>query len=366
VIRPPFSIELIANHASVPRNGRIVFSIRVANNGDAPVRHIKLYDPLPPGLHHPKGPSIVAALGDLMPGETRTIALETTALQTGTFRNEVSARADLGVEAKASVDVIITEPKLSLNVEGPKQSVSQREVDFRIELSNPGPLTAKDVRLVQALPPTFEVVTVSGSAHLDTDQHALVWSLADLSAGQRQTVTFRGKASAAGDWPFAATVMTRNLAETRAEHTLHVEAAALLHLEVHAEEERLAVNAETVYRMHLFNKGDAPCTGLRLTATLPDALTLLDAEGGPPIGQIDRHQVRFAPLEQLPPQAHTVYRLRVRGRQPGKGSLRVELTADKQPAVQREMSIQVLGERPASAEAATSGSANSVAGETLR
>jgi uncharacterized repeat protein (TIGR01451 family) len=362
VVRPPFSIEMIVNRESVSRNDRVLFSIRVANHGDAPVNHVKLYDRLPPGLHHPRGPNIEANLGDLLPGQSRTVTLDTRAVQTGVFHNEVRAQADGGVEAQASVDVTITEPKLSLRLDGPKQSVSQGDVDFRLEAVNPGPLTAKNVRLVQALPPTFEVASASAGAYLDTNQHALVWSLPDLPAGKRQTVTFRGKVNAAGDWPLTASLLSQNVAEARKQHTLHVEAAPLLHLEVKVQQERLAVNEESVYRMHVFNKGEAPCSGVRLTATMPDAVTAFDAQDGPTVGQIDGHQVRFAPLEQLPAQAHVVYRIRVRGRAPGKGSVRVELTADKQAPIQREMSIQVQGDAPASTAAST----NSAEGETLR
>jgi uncharacterized repeat protein (TIGR01451 family) len=381
VDRPPFSVEINADHDKVPRGGRIRFTIRVANHGDAPVSNIHLYDQLPPGLHHPQGPKIgTDHFGDLLPGQTRTITLETTAVESGTFRNEVIAVADRGVEARTTIDVVITEPSLSLRVDGPAQTVTQREVDFHLEVSNPGSLAAKNVRLVQALPPTLDVISASPRASLDTKQHALVWSLSDLSAGQRQTVTFRVKASLAGDWPLTAAILSQNLPEARATHTLHTEAVAALKLEVRAREERLTVGEETVFRMHVFNKGDAPCTGLRLTAALPEALTPLDAQG-PSAGQIEKQHVNFAPLAQLDAHGDVVYRIHVRGRQAGKGSLRVELTAEKQPPTQSEISIQVheatagempvppakTGKPPASpADAKTAGTTKSALGETLR
>ena len=216
VARPPFSVELSADHDKVPRGGSIRFTIRVANHGDAPVYNIHLYDQLPPGLHHPQGPKIgTDRFGDLLPGETRTITLETTAVQAGTFHNEVLAQADRGVESRAVLDVVITEPNLSLRLVGPAKTLTQHEVDFHLEAANPGSLPAKNVRLVQALPPTFEVVSASSGASLDTNRHALVWSLPDLTAGQRQTVTFRVKANLAGDWPLSAAVLSQNLPEAR-------------------------------------------------------------------------------------------------------------------------------------------------------
>jgi uncharacterized repeat protein (TIGR01451 family) len=341
ILRPPFRVEMSADPVSVPRGGPIRFRIQLANNGDETIHNLKLYDTLPAGLHHPQGPKVgIEQFGDLAPGETRTLTLEATAVAPGPFRNEFLAQADFGVQGKAVVEGVVTEPSLSLRVDGPKQTDTLHEVDFRLEVANPAALAARNVRLVQTFPPTFEVVSASSGASLDSTRHALVWSLSDLKAGERQTVMFRGKASVAGDWPLTTAVLSPNLAETRIESMLHVEGSALLKLELQAREERLAVGVETMYRLHVFNNGDAPCTGLRLTAVLPEAVTPTKTEG-PGEGRVDKQQVRFAPLPRLEGRSDVVYRIHVRGRQPGKGILSVELASDKQAPITKEISIQV-------------------------
>lgn len=373
VTRPPFSVAMSADRTKAARGERLRFTIRVANHGDTPITNIHLYDHLPPELHHPQGAKIgTDRFGDLRPGQTRTITLETTAVKSGTFRNEVLAQADHGLEARAAVEGTITEPSLSLRLDGPAKTVTRRVVEFHLRAANPTPLPAKNVRLVQTLPPTFEVVSASPGASLDRQQHTLVWSLSDLRAGQRQTVTFRVRADLAGDWPLCAALLSQDLPEVRVCHTLHAEAAAALKLEVRAGKEQLAVGEETVFRMHVFNKGDAPCAGLRLTASLPEAVTLLDARG-PSNAQVEPHRVSFAPLAQFDNHADGIYRLRVRGRQADTGSLRVELTADEQAPVVREISIQVrpVGETPLPSakdrrDAGPTGTANSASRETLR
>ncbi len=340
VVRPPFCLQISADHTQVTRGERIRFRIQLANYGDAPIRNIKIYDMLPSGLHHPRGPKIgVEHFGDLLPGQTRELPLETTAVESGTFRHEVFAQADRGIEAKAAVDVVIMEPNLTLRIDGPDKTVAQREADFDLEVTNPAALTAKDVRLVQALPPTFEVVSATG-ASFDSSHHALVWSLTDLGAGQRHRVTFRIKAHGSGAWPMIATLQSANFPEARVSHTLHIEATALLKLEVHAREERLSLGAETVFRIHVFNKGDAPCPGVRLTAVLPECVVPFKAEG-PSSGQMEHRQVHFAPLARLDAHGDVIYSLHVRGQQEGKGSLHVELTAENQVPAAKELSIQV-------------------------
>jgi uncharacterized repeat protein (TIGR01451 family) len=356
ILRPPFAVEISADQTKVMRGERIHFTIRLANNGEEPIRNIKLYDTLPPALHHPLGPKMLKSLGDLPPGETKTITLDATGVASGPFRNEVRVQADFGVEANAVLEGVVSEPSLSLRLEGPTRTDTLHDVDFRLEVANGGTVTARNVKLVQTLPPALAIVSATSGAALDNGGHALVWSLSDVKVGERQTLMFRCRATLGGDWPLTAAVMSQNLAPTRVESMLHAESSASLKLEPQAREERLAVGAETIYRLRVFNKGDAASTGLRLIATLPDTLTPLKTEG-PSEGRIDNQQVSFAPLPRLEGHGDVVYRLHVRGRQAGKGMLRIELSADKQNAVVNEMHIQVENQGEI---------ANSLAGETLR
>ncbi len=367
VVRPAFAVEMTAKPEQTRRGGPITFTIRLTNHGDTLIRAIKLYDQLPAGLRHPKGERIgVNHFGDLQPGETRSLTLETTAVGSGRLRNEVVAEADGGIEARAAIEVTVTEPALALRVDGAKKGLTQRDLDFHLEVANPGPAPATKVRLIQALPPSFEVVGASTGAGLDEAQHALVWTLGDLAAGQRQTVTFRVKARTAGDWPLYTAVLADNVPETRAANVLHVEGASALTLEVRAREDRLAVGEETVYEMHVFNQGDAPSAGLRLTAFLPDEVTPLDTQG-PTSGQVRQQQVQFLPVGQLPPRGDAVYLIHVRGQRPGKGQVRVELTAEHEQPVESEMSVQIRGDSPASATGTIPAShTKPIAGEELR
>jgi uncharacterized repeat protein (TIGR01451 family) len=355
VTRPQFGIELTADHDKTPCGGHISFTIRVANNGNAVIHNIKLFDELPPGLDHPQLRSSkertigMTQFGDLQPNETRTITLDTTAVQAGQFRNEVVAQADGGIEARASLAVTVVEPSLTLHVDGPKRGITQHDLDFQLEVANPGLVAAKKIRLVQTLPPSFQAIGASTGATFEEAQHALTWMLPELAPGQRQRVTFRVKANTAGDWPLYTAVLADKIPESRAANVLHIEGAAALTLDVHAREERLNVGDETVYDLHVFNQGDAPCAGVQLTAWLPEEMTPIDAKDG----QVQQQQVRFAPLGQLPARGDVVYRIRARGQRPGKGRVRVELTAERESPVRHDLSIQVNGDPPARTPAET-------------
>jgi uncharacterized repeat protein (TIGR01451 family) len=241
--------------------------------------------------------------------------------------------------------VVVAEPTLALRFEGPKQSLTQRDLDFFLEVANPGPMTAAKIQLVQALPPGFECVAASTGGVFDAAQHTLTWKLGDLAPNQRQRVTFRIKSGAAGEWPLYTAVLAENVPENRIANVLRIEGAPALSLDVPAREEIAAVGEEVVYEMHVFNQGDAPCTDIRLTAVLPDAVTPLSALG-PTTGQIQQQQVMFPPLAQLPPRSDAVYRICLRAQRPGQGAIQVMLTAQRERPVQSETSIHVGGATP--------------------
>jgi uncharacterized repeat protein (TIGR01451 family) len=343
VMRPPLTIEQSADRVQVMRGETIHFAIRLTNNSEESIQNLVLYDTLPSGLHNATGRKMSKKLDPLRPNEVKTITLEATAVESGTFSNQVETRADLGVEAKSTLEVVVTEPKLLLHVEGPKQCRVGTDVDFQIEVANPSGVAARNVRLLQTLPPALEVVSASTGASLDKTQGALVWSLSDLNAGQRQTAVFRCRANQSGIWSLSTAAFSQNVAGASSQTELRTEETAALRLEVQAREGSLKVGTEKVYRLHVFCDGAAPCGGLQLSAILPEALTPLTCEG-PTVGNINAQKVTFAPLQRIEGGSDVVYAIRVRARQGGKGILRLELASDKVPSILKELSIQVEDE----------------------
>ena len=81
---------------------------------------------------------------------------------------------------------------------------------------------------------------------------------ADLAAGQRQTVTFRVKASAAGDWPLSPRVLSQNLAEATSNTRCTPIGRRQLKLDVSREEiAHCRRRGDHLSHAPVFNKGDA-------------------------------------------------------------------------------------------------------------
>lgn len=334
VVRPPFAVQ-VTGPESVVVGSEVLFKIQVSNRQANPITSIIVRDQLPPGLKHPQGSTIAADLGTLEPNQTRTIELRATAVQTGRLVNPVTAKGDGGVQAGAQAVVVVTEPKVSLRVGGPKQTPANRELDFQLDVTNPGSAPVTGVRLTQTVPEGLEFVSASTGGACNAAGRAIEWTLGTLAAGQTQGVTFKLRARQAGDWAMPAKLAAEGITETTADHKLHVEGAPELTLEVRALENPVGVGAETTYEMHVVNQGSAPSSGVKLVVAVPDALEPVRPDG-PTTGVVTHQQVVFEPLAQLAPHTEALYKLRVRGRQAGEGRFRVELTgaALKQPVVE--------------------------------
>jgi uncharacterized repeat protein (TIGR01451 family) len=111
VVRPAFMVALIGPETATP-GATVAFQIQLSNDGTVPIRHIVLRDHLPPGLSYPRGYVIEAEVGDLAPGQSRTVRLDATAVQLGRFVNEVVATADGGLRATSRCALeIVAGPK---------------------------------------------------------------------------------------------------------------------------------------------------------------------------------------------------------------------------------------------------------------
>jgi uncharacterized repeat protein (TIGR01451 family) len=320
---------------TVSAGAAVVFQIEVANRGTAPLQGVVVRDQLPPGLRHPAGDQIEGELGYLAAGQVRTIPLEVRAARAGRFTNRVTVLVEGKVQAEAQTVVTAVEPVLVVRLQGPRQSLADRDLDFQLDVSNPGGLPAAGLRLALSVPEGLEFVAASTGGAFHPAEHAIVWPPGALAEGQSQGVTFRLRARTPGDWAVQAVATAERVAGATATHAVHVEGVPALALEVLAPDAALAVGGETTYELRVLNKGSAPGENVRLVAWLPEGLAAVQVEGPVP-GAAQGQQVVFLPLAQLPPRVDAVYRIRVRGRAPAAGRFRVELRADSLPRPVRE------------------------------
>jgi uncharacterized repeat protein (TIGR01451 family) len=340
VTRPQLALTMTApEKADV--GGAVKFQLVVGNPGSAPATHVVLHDWLPAGLQSPHGSDIEADVGTLAAGETKTVSLTATAIKGGRTVNEVIVTADNDLQTAAQAALMIREAALLVRKTGPQQTVLNREVDYHLEVVNPGQAPAGNVKLADNLPAGLEFLAAGDSGAYTAATRSVEWSLGTLAPKESRAVTLRLVARTPGDWVNQAVAHADHGLEAKAALAVHVEGIPALTLEAVDLDDPVEVGTETSYKIRVVNQGTGACHHVQILATVPDGMTALDAQG-PAAHRIQGQQVTFDPVPMLAGRADAVFWLRVRAVRRGDWRFKVHLTcAELQRPVYKEESTSV-------------------------
>lgn len=345
IVRPQLALQM-SGPDQVMAGDQVPYQIVVSNPGTGPVNRLILRVKLPPGLQHAQGSHIEADLGILPAGGSRTIPLRVTAALGGVQVNEATATGDGGLEASARTQVSIMQPQLQLRRLGPNKVMFKGEVTEEYEINNPGNAAANNVNLIEVLPAGLEFVGASDGAIYDPVGRSVTWRLGQQQPGAVRKVVLKAKATAVGDQPTRAVAVADRGLESKADGSVSVEGIPALLLEVVDLEDPVEVGGELTYEVRVVNQGSCPCTNIRINCDVPEGLTPIEAYG-PVAHQITGTQVTFEPLGRLATKADAVYRIKVRGTQPGDYRFKVQMTCEQlRLPVNKEESSRVYGNNP--------------------
>jgi uncharacterized repeat protein (TIGR01451 family) len=340
VTRPRLTLTM-TGPAKADVGDAVPFQLVVGNTGSGPANHVVLHDRLPAGLQHTQGNDIEADLGTLAAGGTKTVSLAATAVKGGRQVNEATVSGDNGLQAAARAEVQISEGALLVRKTGPQQTVLHREVDYRLEVVNPGQAPAANVMLADNLPAGLEFLSAGDGGAYTAATRSVQWSLGALAPGASRAVTLRLLARTPGDWVNQAIAHADHGLEAKATAAVHVEGIPALMLEAVDLDDPIEVGAETSYEIRVVNQGTGACHNVQIQATVPDGMTALDAQGPAP-HRIQGQQVTFDPVPKLAARADIRFRIRVRAVQRGDWRFKVNLTcAELQRPVYKEESTCV-------------------------
>jgi uncharacterized repeat protein (TIGR01451 family) len=316
----------------------VPFQIHVTNAGGVPISGLTLRSRFSDGLQHAQGSMIEADIGALSPGATRTVSLSTTAARGGIQSCDITAMAG-GAESSAHADVRVLESSLQLHRNGPTRCFVKSEIGFELEVTNAGSSMAREVTVTDTLPAGFEYLMASDEGRYDPSSRTIIWRCQSLAAGGKRTLTYRVRAMGVGEHADRATARADRGPDARTESAFLVEGVAAMSLEVVDLEDPIEVGGELTYEVRIVNQGSCVCTNIQITATAPEGLQPREGSG-PSSYRLQGSQLVFDPLPRLATKADAVYRIKVRGVQPGDYRFRVQMTCDqlKAPVVKEESS----------------------------
>ena len=324
---------------------RATFAIAIANVSDQPISGILLADNLPEGLSHPFGPNLENEIGTLAPGEKKEIELTLTTVKEGTFTNKVLVRAK-GIEPVTQQTTLeIGQPTVAMEGDSPKLRFLNRPCTYRFTVTNTSQKPLDDARVVTLMPKGLSFARASEGGKLDPALRTVQWTFGALKPGEHKSVTLTGIATETGDQVCKAVVASGSKVVKETQATTTIKGAPALLVEVFDVDDPIEVGAQTIYEIHVVNQGTTPATNVQISATIPEELEAMAADG-PTTQQLVGNALTFEPVASVAPKEDLTFRVKVKGTKAGDLRFRTSVTAEQlsKPIIEEE-STRVYGEK---------------------
>ena len=340
---PQLAIRMTAPaQVMVGQEQRVKIELRNPGTGDA--TGVMLMENVPENVKHAAGPALEFEVGTLHAGETREMELVLTAEKPGPVVNTLTAKADGNLQVQQQVEFEVIAPALQLSVEGPERRYLERPATYQVFVENPGTAPAHDIELVTKLPKGMQFVKANNMGEYDAATHSVYWSLAQLPEGEKGSVELVAMPVEAGEQTLEVEGKAQQGLSDEVKRNVMVEGLAAIMFEVKDLEDPIEVGGETTYEIRVVNQGTKAATNVQVVVTLPPGLAAISASGETR-NTVQAGGVVFEPLAQLAPKTDTVYRVQVKGAQPGDQRVTVQVNTDdiSQP-IRREESTRVFGD----------------------
>jgi uncharacterized repeat protein (TIGR01451 family) len=298
-----------------------LFRLTITNPGTGTAENVKI-DLLPPG----GGEAAVSShpLGNLASGASKTVEVELTAREAGKLAVKAHAAAEGGLAADADKEIFCRKAELEVDWRGPEQKYAGTQATYFFRVRNPGTAPAEDVIVRVTLPEGAEYAGASEGQSLDADRREVSWRVGALGPGDDYYMELKclmkspganqlkvAAATAAGD------LTANKLAETK------VVALADLKLEVSDPSGPIAVGEETVYEIHVKNRGASAARDVNIVALFSEGIEPDQVEGA--LYSVADGRVSFRTIEELPAGRQISLRIRAHAVQPGTHVFRAEV-----------------------------------------
>jgi uncharacterized repeat protein (TIGR01451 family) len=311
--------------------------LTVANPGDGPADQVKVHAVLSEGLENARGNKVDFEVGNLNPGESRSVQLICAAKSGGIQKCEAVAEAEGGLKSQDHADVNVIMPRIDLAVVGPKLRYLDRKATYTFKVTNPGDAAATNVSVSDVVPTGFKFLSATDGGRHDFSTRTVSWFVGELGPNQTKEVKMEVLAINPGEHRHKAVAQAARGLKTDSEFLTRVEGLSAILLEVVDTEDPIEVGADTAYEIRVTNTGSKTETDIKIVATIPPQMEFKGVQG-PCKAHEDGRQITFDPLPKLAPRADAIFRVNVKGIQPGDVRFKVQVTSTnlQEPVIEME------------------------------
>lgn len=326
-VREPKLVVKAAAPERVMLGDVTTFGLTVANPGDGVAEQVKLLAELPEGLEHPRGKKLTFEVGNLNPGESRTVQVVCMAKSGGEQICLAFAEADAGLRADARAAATVMTPRLDLEVKAPKLRYLDRKAVYTFKVTNPGDAAAANVTLLDVVPAGQKVTSVDNGGRHDFANRAVTWFLGEIGPGQSREVNLEVQCTNTGEFVHKAAVQASRGLKNEAEATTRVEGLSAVAVELIDIEDPIEVNGEATYEVRVTNTGTKTESDVKLVCAFPADRQQFKTATGPSAFRVEGNEVVFEPLPKLAPRADAIYRVTVKCKTPGIANFKARVTS---------------------------------------
>lgn len=293
---PELTIQTTTILESVLLNTNVPWNITVANTGTFLAKNVVITNTLPDGLSHSSGESNqVIEIGQLVPGDSREIILDTTAIKAGEFCNLAVVTASNAESVEDEACIRILESGLEVSTEGPEKQFVGKTAIYTVDVVNTGDVAFEDVIITDIVPPESELIRADGAV---IEENTATWTT-DLGIGDEKSFEVELLVITEGSFCNQASVSTvdSSLVKTATACTEWKGYPALL-IEVLDTKDPLVAGEETTYIIQIANQGTAADSNVKLDIQVPKGLSILSVAGDTK-GTISKNKVSFDPYPTL-------------------------------------------------------------------
>ena len=282
----------------------------ISNPGDHPADKVKITATLGEGLESVRGNKLNYDIGLLAAGETRTLQFPFVSKSAGEQHCEAFVEGDGGLKATDHAALMVIQPRVDLEVSGPKRRYLDRKAVYSFKVTNPGNAPATNVFITDVAPPGLKFVQADNGGQHDFATRSVKWFIGEIGPGQTKEVKAEFIATALGEQIQKVSAHASRGIKSDHEAKTIVEGLSALEMEVTVTDNPIEVGSDTTYEIRVVNAGTGSETEVKLVCILPPQMKLKSATG-PTRHDIVGNEIIFQPLPKLTHRADQVYRVTV-------------------------------------------------------
>jgi uncharacterized repeat protein (TIGR01451 family) len=304
-------------------NQNVNFNITVKNSGSMTAKNVVITDTPPAGLTATGANSW--PVGDLAPGQSRSVTWPARAAKAGKHINVASANGSNVDKVQDDAPIVVLQPGIDITKSGPDLRFIGKTAKYDIVAKNTGETTLTGVTVTDTAPAATRILSAPGANIVG---NTATWNAGTMAAGASKSYALTLTTMTAGTHANNVGIASaEGLTDRATAATKWIGVSALL-ITMEDNPDPIEIGGSTTYTIKVRNQGTRPDTQIKLVATFDQEITPTGASNG---GTVSGKTVTFPAYPTLQAGASFTYTITAKGVKEGDHRLKVSRTSTDIP-----------------------------------